>query len=70
MVKNKSNFVRGLLYFNKFSKSWAFQTLNNFLIKIQDSLSIEFLRGVFTESKGKERKEELLPPLLSALDRC
>ena len=36
-----------------------------FLVKIQNALSSEF-QGCFEDSKGKERKEELLPPLRSA----
>ena len=56
--------------FNKFSKSRA-QTWNIFLVKIQDSLSSEFLTGVFGEGNAiKGRKEGLLPPLRSALDHC
>ena len=50
-----------------FSDLAVFFKLN--LVKIQDSFPSEF-QGCFRESKGKERKEGLLPPLRSAWDRC
>ena len=42
--------------FNEVFMSWAFQTWNSFSIEIRNSLSSEFVRGIYRESNGKERK--------------
>ena len=49
-------------------KVLSFSDMENFLVKIQDSLSKEFLRGVLERAKVRDKKE-LLPPLCSASDR-
>ena len=59
MFRKRTSILKNIFYFfKKLSKSWAFQTLENFLVEIQDSMSSELLRCVFIESE-KKRKGEL-----------